>query len=60
MALSRICCATLDMRLVCGTLQTVLCYTRYDAGGMVLSKRCFATLDMILGEWLSSDSAVLH
>ena len=49
MALSRLCCATLDMRLVCATLQTVLCYTRYDAGGVVLSRLCCAILDMMLG-----------
>ena len=52
------------MMLVCGTLQTVLCYTRYeagvwhspqcavhiryDAGGVALSRLCCGTLDMML------------
>ena len=56
----RLCCATLDTMLVCGTLQSVLFYTRYDAGGVALSRLCCAALDMILGVWHSSDSAVLH
>ena len=37
------------MMLVCGTLQTVLCYTSYDAGVCVaLSSVYCATLDMML------------
>ena len=59
------------MMLVCGTLQTVLCHTRYDA----LSRLC-ATLDMMVvcvtlqtvlcytrydaSVWHSPDCAVLH
>ena len=34
--------------LVCGTLQSVLFYTRYDAGGVALSRLSCAALDMIL------------
>ena len=65
MALSRLCCATLDMMLGGGgggdgTLQTVLCYTRYDAGGVYFPRLCCATLDMMLGVWYSPDCALLH
>ena len=64
------------MMLVCGTLQTVLCYTRYDACVWLLSRLCCATLDMMLvcgtlqtvlcytrydaSVWHSPDCAVLH
>ena len=64
------------MMLVYGTLQTVLCYTRYDAGSVALYRLCCATLDMMLvcgtlqtvlcytrydaGVWHSTDCAVLH
>ena len=41
-------CATLDMMLVCGPLQIVLFYTRYDAGCVALYRGCCATLDMML------------
>ena len=73
-ALFRLCCATLDVMLVCGILQTVLCYT-YEAGRMAFSRLCCATLDMLLvcgtlqtllrdtryvaGVWHSPDRAVL-
>ena len=48
------------MMLVCGTLQTVLCYTRYDASvwhspDTVL---CYTRYDASV--WHSPDCAVLH
>ena len=64
------------MMLVCGTLQTVLCYTRYDASVWHSPDYCCATLDMMLvcgtlqtvlchtrydaSVWHSPDCAVLH
>ena len=46
------------MMLVCGILQTVLCYTRYDAGVSLSRLLCYTRYDA--GVWNSLDSAVLH